>query len=314
MPKISVIIPIYNVEKYLRHCLDSVLNQTFQDFEVICVNDGSPDKCADILAEYEQRDSRIKVITQENQGVSVARNTAIQNATGEYISFLDSYDEFAPTFLEKMYNAITTTNADMVWCDYQRGTEKRPWQITHNQIKIYSHPFDTFILQKPNMQMAIWNKLWRKELVLPHPFISGLVHWEDVVFLHQALYQTKQVAYLPETLIFYRKREGSAVHSSFCQKVVDNNILTVKILCEHFATKPMNNQIHRILHTKLAKRLFKFCVLEPKRKDKDNLEKWYAYTRSLLAELKQNGIYQPQYLTLKNRIKSWLFLKGKKNG
>ena len=102
MPKISIIIPVYKVEEYLPACLDSVLAQTFTDWEAICVNDGSPDNCGAILAEYAQKDSRIKVISQENQGVSVARNKALENAQGEYISFLDSDDELAPTFLQKM--------------------------------------------------------------------------------------------------------------------------------------------------------------------------------------------------------------------
>ena len=128
MPKISIIIPVYKVEEYLPACLDSVLAQTFTDWEAICVNDGSPDNCGTILAEYAQKDSRIKVITQDNQGVSVARNKAMENATGEYICFLDSDDELAPTFFQKMHQAITDTNSDIVWCDFQQGEVKQPWQ------------------------------------------------------------------------------------------------------------------------------------------------------------------------------------------
>ena len=90
MPKISVIIPVYNVEKYLAECLTSVVNQTFKDIEIICVNDGSTDNSPKILKEFAQKDSRIKIINQENQGLSAARNTGLDVATGEYVSFIDS--------------------------------------------------------------------------------------------------------------------------------------------------------------------------------------------------------------------------------
>ena len=157
MPKISIIIPVYKVEAYLPACLDSVLAQTFSDWEAICVNDGSPDNCGKILSEYAQKDSRIKVITQENQGVSVARNKALENAQGKYICFLDSDDELAPTFLQKMYQAIMDTNSDMVWCDFQQGEVKQPWQEQNADIKVYTNAFDKFIEEKPNMGAVIWN-------------------------------------------------------------------------------------------------------------------------------------------------------------
>ncbi len=124
MPKISIIIPVYKVEKYLSRCLDSILAQTYQDWEAICVNDGSPDKCKKILAEYAQKDNRNKVITQKNQGISIARNNALKQVKGVYVCFLDSDDELEPTFLEEPYKAITKENADMAVCGFHQGTEK----------------------------------------------------------------------------------------------------------------------------------------------------------------------------------------------
>ncbi|MBO5696399.1 MAG: glycosyltransferase family 2 protein, partial [Alphaproteobacteria bacterium] len=103
MPKISVIIPIYNVEKYLRRCLDSVLNQTFTDWQAICVNDGSPDNCADILDEYAKKDSRFIVVNKKNGGLSDARNVGMEHATGDYILYLDSDDFIHPQTMEIAY-------------------------------------------------------------------------------------------------------------------------------------------------------------------------------------------------------------------
>ena len=313
MPKISIIIPVYKVEEYLPACLDSLLAQTFTDWEAICVNDGSPDNCGAILAEYAQKDSRIKVITQDNQGVSVARNKAMEVAQGEYICFLDSDDELAPTFLQKMHQAITDTNSDMVWCDFQQGEVKQPCQEQNGDIIVYTNAFDKFIEEKPNMGAVIWNKLYKREQIqdLKSPVdISGS---EDLVFLYESMYRFKTATHIPQELYFYRKRLGSAMNHGLSERFIRGNIKTAVAFESFFRDKELSPKIRRILNQKIAKRIFKFAVLEPKRKDKANLDKWYALTRPLLAELKRQGIYQPKYLTLKNQIKSWLFLKGIKN-
>ena len=113
-PKVSIIVPVYKVEKYLRRCLDSILSQTFDDFEVICVNDGSPDNSIDILNEYASRDNRFCVVEQENQGLSMARNNGKKLARGEYIYFLDSDDYIHPQLLEVSYYLAQKYDADLV--------------------------------------------------------------------------------------------------------------------------------------------------------------------------------------------------------
>lgn len=117
VPEISVIIPVYNVEKFLPQALDSLLSQTFADFEAVCVNDGSSDNCAEILAAYASKDSRLRIISRNNQGVSAARNAALDVARGNYIVFLDPDDLIHVRFLEIMLEQIKRTNADFVWCD-----------------------------------------------------------------------------------------------------------------------------------------------------------------------------------------------------
>ncbi len=116
MPKVSVIIPVYNTEKYLRQCLDSVINQTLTDIEIICVNDGSTDNSTNILNEYANNDSRIIVLSQKNSGAAIARNNGINNAIGDYLYFIDSDDYVDTTFLEKMYSKSLKYNADICLC------------------------------------------------------------------------------------------------------------------------------------------------------------------------------------------------------
>ena len=120
MPAISIIIPVYNVEKYLRRCLDSVLNQTFTDWQAICVNDGSPDGSGEILAEYAARDSRFIIVNKENGGLSDARNAGLPHATGEYIMYLDSDDFIHPQTMEIAYHMARRDNSDIVSFTYDR--------------------------------------------------------------------------------------------------------------------------------------------------------------------------------------------------
>ena len=311
MPKVSIIIPVYKVEKYLGHCLDSVLAQTFQDWEAICVNDGSPDKCGDILAKYGKKDPRIKVITQENQGVSVARNNALKQATGDYICFLDSDDELAPAFLEKMLNTLTQNEADIVSCAIQQGEDKKDWKEEKSFIQTYLNPFEEYIQGNLDTYAAIWGKLYKKEVLKDLDFKVEITQGgEDLLYLYQALYQAKKMLTANEELLFYRVRPNSVVTSKLSERFVLGNIKTAKLLADYFQDKELSSETRQILNQKIAKRIFKFGVLEPKRKDKENLEKWYKLTRPLLSKLKENGIYQPKYLNFKNRLKSWCFLKG----
>ncbi len=115
--KVSLIIPVYNTEKYLRQCLDSVISQTFKEFECICINDGSTDNSLPILQEYINKDIRFKLIDKKNEGVSVARNTGIQNATGKYIVFIDSDDWITKDYIEVLYNTIEKYDCDLVSSD-----------------------------------------------------------------------------------------------------------------------------------------------------------------------------------------------------
>ena len=141
-PKISFIIPVYNVEEYLGQCLDSVLAQSYEDFEAICIDDGSTDSSLNILKKYEKKDKRIKIISQKNQGVSVARNAGLDAARGEYISFVDSDDAIDAEFIKTMLTALEENpQADFAWVDVQKGSELKKYDSKRRKqryIIIYS--------------------------------------------------------------------------------------------------------------------------------------------------------------------------------
>lgn len=125
MPQLSIIIPVYNVEQYLQRCINSILNQTFTDFEAIFINDGSPDNCGKILDEYAEKDNRIVVIHQDNQGVSAARNAGIRIAQGVYLGFVDPDDFIESTMYEKMIDLMVTNNSDIVCCRFKNLIEDK---------------------------------------------------------------------------------------------------------------------------------------------------------------------------------------------
>lgn len=216
MPKISVIIPVYNVERYLPQCLDSVLGQTFQDVEVICVNDGSIDKSGEILEQYAAKSSLIKIINKENQGASVARNTGLDIAAGDWISFVDSDDIVHPKMLEIAYKHAVLNNADFVEYKYKEFKTDSVCCETINEKKIQSKVFDNSSLvtcrkQKFHNTFGPCAKLFSRKIVGKTRFIPH-IRFEDYPFVYEILSEKPRGVYLDAELYFYRIREVSLSH------------------------------------------------------------------------------------------------------
>lgn len=187
MPKISIIIPVYNVEAYLRQCLDSVLNQTLRDIEIICVDDGSTDASADILKEYSANDSRIKVITRKNGGAGSARNAGLAIATGEWLAFLDADDEFDKMMLAEMVEVGDSSIADIAACtDVSHGDIFHRWRGW------------------------AWDKLFKRDFIKHRQLeFQNLPVSNDLYFTYSALAEAEKIATIPKSYVFHRKRPGS---------------------------------------------------------------------------------------------------------
>ena len=181
LPVISVIVPAYNVEKYIRECLVSLVEQTFRDIEIVVVNDGSTDKTAQIIDEFARKDNRIKVITQENQGLSSARNRGIEQARGEYISFVDSDDWVDKDFLEKLYNTILKYNADISCASaIRKRKNSEKYRFLYKEEKEYTTLKDKIKICKVPNCCYVWNKLYQKSLIENIKFKKG-VYFEDML-------------------------------------------------------------------------------------------------------------------------------------
>jgi glycosyltransferase involved in cell wall biosynthesis len=218
MIKVSVIVPVYNVAKYLPACMDSVIAQTLRDIEIICINDGSTDNCAEILEQYAQKDSRIRVITQINKGLSNARNTGIEQAKGEYISFVDSDDVIVTDFLEKLYAAVKKYDADIAMANIRRFTFNRI-KLKVKEEKVYTDAqakIDAAYIPRFNY---VWNKIYRKSALI-FPFTEGK-YFEDIYWTIRIVYYANKLVTVPDTSYYYRKIPQSIVRSRSEQKIED---------------------------------------------------------------------------------------------
>lgn len=217
-PKVSVILPVYNVDKYLRQSLDSLINQTLKDIEIICVNDGSTDKCKEILDEYAAKDSRIKVIHKTNCGTGAARNDGLKIASGECIGFVDPDDWVKENMFERLYNLLKEKDVDIVMCTPGGFDEKNqletdfPYFIDENfRPELENNIFNWRSVSPFSYPMCIWNKLYTKELFDKYQinFAQGL-DFEDHKAIFGTLLNAEKIFFIREKLYIYRfNREGS---------------------------------------------------------------------------------------------------------
>ena len=209
-PKISVILPVYNAEKYLRNTLDSVLGGSFRDFEIVAVNDGSCDSSLAILEEYRERDARVKVIDKPNTGVSDTRNVAIAAAEGEYLAFLDADDVYSPEYLERMYSVAEACGADVTVCSYVtfRGEKPSFPQCDSREAK----PTTVKELLDMGLMTSMCVKLVRKSIIIDNgiAFDKDLAFGEDLFFAWRACISSEKTVRLDDKLYGYRMSSEGA--------------------------------------------------------------------------------------------------------
>lgn len=221
-PKISIIIPVHNAEKYLDQCIESILSQTYQALQIICVNDGSSDGSLDVLEQYAAADSRITIESQSNQGVSAARNRGLEIATGEYIGFVDSDDWLEPTMVDTMLTALLSKKTDMAVCSVtQHDDDKKGESLTRR-----SFPNQSFLEPKEchefvdrfttgEFDFANWNKLFRRTIIENHKirFNPDLQIGEDFLFNLRYITHARSFVILEAQLYHYRIHGGSLWHT-----------------------------------------------------------------------------------------------------
>ncbi len=244
MPKISIIVPVYKVEAYLRPCMDSLLGQTFKDFELIAVDDGSPDQCGNILEEYAKNDPRVKVIHIENHGVSYARNLGIEQAVSPWICFVDPDDWADSTMLEEAISAAEKYQADLVmWNYYSEFANKRVLGATTATEPIHLLTPEELCDHRLRMLGSCrmngsfywrgaafpWCKLYRAQLVKENNvrFLLNVHPTEDTFFNYLFLEFAKSAVFINKPLFHYRQNEGSVMY-----RFTDNNFSNIDLVLD----------------------------------------------------------------------------------
>lgn len=233
MERVSVIIPVYNVEKYLRECVDSVLAQTYENIEVILVDDGSPDSCPAICDEYAARDARVRVIHKENGGVASARNKGLEIASGEYVAFVDPDDVISPVMYESLVLALEEEVADIAMCEYAREISGLDTCDSPRGKRRLFEAYDdmlAILTNAPNIRditwsgIYVWDKLYKKDLIV-HKFNQEYLMSEDNDFNRHYIRECKKAVVIPRAYYMYRENQNSILGKYNNSKLDSNSIV-----------------------------------------------------------------------------------------
>lgn len=266
--KISIIVPVYNVEKYLKYCLDSILEQSYKNLEIILVDDGSTDGCGKICDEYALRDNRIKVLHKINGGLADARNKGLKFATGNYIGFIDSDDYIYPTFYEELYEIMQKYNSDIAECEFMRINVENIEECkkiieTENENKVVLENINNNIeslslLYGPRLKpylkkVVVWNKLYKKSILNNIIFPVGKLH-EDEYTTFRIVYQAKKIASTNRVLHGYMQTSNSIMRREIMQKRIEDNLDAYNKSSDFFAN------INEEIEIKSRRRYLENCV------------------------------------------------------
>lgn len=223
MKSVSIIVPIYNVEEYLRKCIDSIINQTYANLEIILVDDGSPDNCPRICDEYADKDSRIKVIHKENGGLSDARNAGMKIATGEYVCFVDSDDWISELMVENLVMHANKNKADVVECNIIKVYDDHIENDNEDEYAVYTDNkaiMEAYI-KYYRIKTVVWNKLYKRTIIEDIPFEVGKYN-EDEFFTYKILSKAKVLVHINDYYYYYKQRHNSIMGEKFSLRKLDS--------------------------------------------------------------------------------------------
>lgn len=247
-PYLSIIVPIYNAEMYIRQCLDSILNQTFTDFELILVDDGSPDNCPSICDEYRSKDSRVKVVHKKNEGLVNARKSGLEIAVGEYIGYVDSDDWIEPTMYECMCEKAILYDVDIVICDFLYDYPS--YEIRSSQpisdgyydksaLKNEIYPYMLFsgVFFKFGLYPALWNKIYRRDILKSNQFnVSEDIRMgEDVACIYSCLLDSQGIFILKNKFMYHYRQIPSSMKRKYDDRFFERILILYDDLARNFS-------------------------------------------------------------------------------
>lgn len=257
-PLISVIVPVYKVEKYLNRCIDSIVNQTYSDLEIILVEDGSPDNCQKICDDWCDKDNRIRTIHKTNEGLSSARNTGLEQAKGEYICFVDSDDWIEKEMVETLYNACKENKTLLSVCGRYivSNGEKIKDKCFPKSSVINSVEFLKYMFVGKDCDCAVWDKLYHKSLWDNIYFPNGRIY-EDIAVQYKIVLKNDSIAIINKPLYNYFRREGSITRERFSERLFDYPFNTRNLLKDIANIQPELYEYASWMHTKALHKALK---------------------------------------------------------
>lgn len=218
---VSVIVPVYKVEEYLRECIDSIIGQTYKNLEIILVDDGSPDNCGEICEEYARNDRRITVYHKENGGTADARNYGIVKSNGEYLTFVDSDDVIKANFVETLMRLIHKYDAEIATASFMKFNNSVDWESGEIIGEYCLSPHDIFLdaLYQRKNDYNPWARIYRRDTFSNIEFPKG-VYFEDAVTTYKAIFKSTRIALTDEKMYGYRMRQGSKMKAEFSPKML----------------------------------------------------------------------------------------------
>lgn len=257
MDLISIIVPVYNVEDYLCECIDSICSQTYQNLEIILVDDGSSDNCPKLCDEYALKDCRIRVIHQSNQGLSAARNTGYKESNGTYIAFIDSDDKVSNMFIENLYRILLENNAQIAVCAYTRDLDKLvERKVSSNVVLTSEKMLRGWHGRYKRLETVVWNKLYERQILETFPngklFPEGKIH-EDTYVSHLFVARAQRIAITPQKLYFYRKRKES-ISRVYAEEAIRDDLDAQRVRLYFFKERKLYKAYMRLLKGHLLHR------------------------------------------------------------
>lgn len=308
MAEISVIVPAYNAEKYLENTLKSILNQSFSDFEVILVDDGSVDKTPDIMAAYAAKDKRIKVICQKNGGVGAARNTGMDAAAGKYFYFADADDILHPQILEFLYQSCEKEQADFACCNFEAVEENKLPEISvydqNVSNEIVDNPLEFMCANRKKINNNVWTKLYRVSVLAGLRFADNQ-GVEDLYFNILAMRRFSKGVFVPLVLYYYILSSGSISRRDFKVEKLHVHMDCYKRLQKDFENNPV---LWRLIKHRIVNRSFYGMVKEVSELPKEKARELKAVWKPQIRAFKKTGIIGTEGLSLRKRLKLFLFM------
>lgn len=308
-PSVSIIVPVYNCEKYIERCINSILNQTYTNIEVIIINDGSTDNSHKIVKNLIRIDNRIKYIEQENRGPSEARNKGIEKSTGDYLMFIDSDDSISDRYVEEMINIMLDKEYDIVCCGYKDISKYGIVNCNDFNMKDNLSLYDVIDMVCNGTGGVLWSKIFKKDIVIKQniKLNKDIFMCEDLIFVLQYILHCKSFGFIDEHLYTYNRLNESSISSNISMNYIKNYIDLCKSIEDILRTINLNqDKIDEIITCRIQSVVISLLELQVSNIKKLGIRKCISNSKKII-HIDYVKLYKDKFITSNNLYKPYIF-------